>query len=149
MVPKLLKGGGTYHTLGIKVKLQKQTTRKIGDIEYSKWVITIPPDQIEKLKWLEGDNLDSKAENKNLVVKKVVNMPEKPKKMTYEEFKSIIRTELEKAPEGLTWTEIKNKRHEFYQKVPNNLWVRMLEKELGMIRKKELDGKTIWRLKDA
>lgn len=131
------------------MKLQKQTTRKIGNVEYAKWVITIPPSQIEKIGWKEGDNLESVVKGKSLIVKQMASLPKKPEKMTYEEFKKIVKEEIEKVPKGLTWTEIKTRRSEFHQKVPNNLWVRMLESDIGLIRKKRLDGKTVWRLEHA
>lgn len=67
-------------------------------------------------------------------------------KMTYEEFKKIIKEELEKEAAGLSWTEIKSRRSELYQKVPNNLWVRTLESDIGLMREK-VGLKTIWRLK--
>lgn len=68
------------------------------------------------------------------------------KKMTYEEFKQIIEEELRKAPEGLTWTQIRERRPEIYQKFPANQWVRMMEKDIGLIRLKKA-GKTLWRVK--
>ena len=131
------------------MKLQKQTTRKIGDNEYVKWVIVIPPSQIDETGWKEGDDLESIVKGKTLIIKRMSNLPKKPEKMTYDEFKEIIKEELEKVSKGLTWTEIRARRSEFHQKVPNNLWVRMLESDIGLIRKKRLDGKTIWRLEHA
>ena len=66
--------------------------------------------------------------------------------MTYEEFRQIIREELQKAPDGLTWTQIRKRRSEIYQKFPANQWVRRMEKDIGLIRSKE-KGKTLWKLK--
>jgi hypothetical protein len=66
--------------------------------------------------------------------------------MTYEEFVKIIREELEKEPKGLSWADIKKRRPELYQKVPNNRWVRNLESEIGLVRVK-VGTKIIWRLK--
>lgn len=37
--------------------MQKRLNRKIGDKEYSKWQVVIPPDTIEKLGWKEGEDL--------------------------------------------------------------------------------------------
>jgi len=34
--------------------LQKQFSRKVGDVEYARWVFDVPPNIIEKLKWKEG-----------------------------------------------------------------------------------------------
>lgn len=128
------------------MKLQKQVTREIEGKEYHKWVIIIPPEQIERLNWEEGMELESMAKGNDLMIRPMTNPPEKSEKMTYEEFKKIIKEELEKEPKGLSWTEIKKRRHELYQKVPNNLWVRTLEREIGLTKEK-VETKTIWRLK--
>lgn len=66
--------------------------------------------------------------------------------MTYEEFRQIIEQELKKAPHGLTWTQIRERRPEIYQKFPANQWVRRMEKDIGLMRSKKA-GKVIWRLK--
>lgn len=66
--------------------------------------------------------------------------------MAYEDFKRIIKEELEKEQKGLAWMDLKKKRPELYQRVPNNRWVRNLEKEIGLVREKR-GAKIIWRLK--
>lgn len=71
--------------------------------------------------------------------------PKDVKKMTYEEFRQIIKEELEKAPEGLTWTQIRERRPELYQKWPANQWVRRLEEDIGLIRER-VKGRPIWKL---
>lgn len=65
--------------------------------------------------------------------------------MSYEEFRDKIEKVLKSNSEGLTWTEIKTKL-KLPQKVPNNKWVRMMEKDIGLTRIKEQKG-TVWRLK--
>lgn len=52
------------------MKLQKQLSRKVKDVEYAKWVLVIPPNIIEKLKWKEGQELEAKVKENSLVVKK-------------------------------------------------------------------------------
>lgn len=66
--------------------------------------------------------------------------------MTYEEFKQIIKDELEKTPDGLTWTQIRERRPELYQRFPANQWVRQMEKDIGLVREK-VKGKVYWMLK--
>jgi len=66
--------------------------------------------------------------------------------MSYEEFKQIIKETLEKAPNGLTWTQIRERRPKLYQKFPANQWVRRMEKDIGLIRIRKA-GKTLWSLK--
>ena len=76
----------------------------------------------------------------------MIYRPEGTEKVTYEEFKQIIKDELEKAPDGLTWTQIRERRPELYQRFPANQWVRQMEKDIGLVREK-VKGKVYWRLK--
>jgi hypothetical protein len=72
----------------------------------------------------------------------------KPKgvgEMSYEEFKTIIKEELERAPEGLTWTQIREKRPELYQRWPANQWVHRMELDISLIRE-NVKGKPVWRI---
>lgn len=52
------------------MKLQKQLSRKVGGVEYAKWVLVIPPNTIEELKWKEGQELEVEIKENKLVVKK-------------------------------------------------------------------------------
>jgi len=65
--------------------------------------------------------------------------------MTYEEFRDRIRTELQRNPDGMTWTELKRKLR-LPQKVPNNKWVNQMMKDIGLTRTRA-DRGTVWRLK--
>ena len=76
----------------------------------------------------------------------MIYRPEGTEKMTYEEFKQMIKDELEKAPDGLTWTQIRERRPELYQRFPANQWVRQMEKDIGLVREK-VKGKVYWMLK--
>ena len=40
------------------MKLQKRFNRKVGEKEYSKWVIILPQEKVEELGWKEGTELD-------------------------------------------------------------------------------------------
>tara|TARA_Y100000310_G_C20658536_1_gene803359 strand:+ start:816 stop:980 length:165 start_codon:yes stop_codon:yes gene_type:complete len=51
------------------MKLQKHLSRKIGDKKYTKWVITIPADEIEKLGWKEGEDLELVPKGKKAEIK--------------------------------------------------------------------------------
>ncbi len=74
------------------------------------------------------------------------NKPKVAKTMSYEEFKQVIKEELKKSPDGLTWTQIRERRPQLYQKFPANQWVRQMEKDIGLARTKK-SGKTKWSLK--
>ncbi len=52
------------------MKLQKQLSRKVGSVEYAKWVLVIPSSIVEELKWKEGQELEAEIKENNLVVKK-------------------------------------------------------------------------------
>lgn len=68
-----------------------------------------------------------------------------PRPKNYEKFRAPIERILKRAKEPLTWAEIKEKAG-FEQKVPNNKWVRWLEEDIGLVREKTKEGKTVWRL---
>jgi hypothetical protein len=64
--------------------------------------------------------------------------------MTYEELRDKIKNLLQYS-EGMTWTEIRTKLN-LDQVVPNNKWVREMEKDIGLLRLKDPRG-LIWRLR--
>lgn len=72
--------------------------------------------------------------------------PAEPTMSSYKKFKKQIEEALRAEPKGLTWTEIKNKLG-MSQKVPNNKWVRMMEKDIGLIREAVKDRGIVWKLK--
>jgi bifunctional DNA-binding transcriptional regulator/antitoxin component of YhaV-PrlF toxin-antitoxin module len=131
------------------MQLQKQISRIVNGNEYTKWIIVIPPSQIEELGWKEGMELESYAKGKGLIVKPQTKPKVKPKKMSYEEFRDKISSILKTEPNGLSWSEIRDGL-KLPQKVPNNLWVRMMEKDIGLVRKLDnKTAKTIWRLQSS
>jgi bifunctional DNA-binding transcriptional regulator/antitoxin component of YhaV-PrlF toxin-antitoxin module len=52
------------------MKLQKQLSRKSGDIEYPKFVTVIPPETVKQLNWKGGDELEAEIRNGVLCIKK-------------------------------------------------------------------------------
>ena len=64
---------------------------------------------------------------------------------TYNEFMRKVETVLKANPNGLTWTEIK-KELNLPQRVPNNKWVRQMETDISLTRKREKNG-IVWRIK--
>lgn len=128
------------------MRLMRQVSRRVGDNEYAKWIIIVSPSIVDELGWEEGQELESRAKGRTLIVKPQRERKEKPKKMTYKEFRDKIEGLLKTKPEGLTWTDIRNTL-KLPQKVPNNLWVKMMERDIGLSR--ELNpqiAKKIWRL---
>jgi len=51
------------------MKLQKQLSRKVKDKEYPKWVVTIPPSDVKKLNWEEGQELEASIKNDTIILK--------------------------------------------------------------------------------
>jgi len=51
------------------MKLQKQLSRKIGDISYSKWIVTIPPKKIKEVGWKEGQEINVEVKNGYLILR--------------------------------------------------------------------------------
>jgi len=68
-----------------------------------------------------------------------------PRPKDYLKFRDPIEKILKQAKVPLTWTEIKEKAG-FKQKVPNNKWVKWMEEDIGLLREKTKEGKTLWRL---
>jgi antitoxin component of MazEF toxin-antitoxin module len=52
------------------MRLQKQLSRKLGNKEYPKWVITIPPKLIDILGWKEGEYLESEINDQQLIIRR-------------------------------------------------------------------------------
>lgn len=72
--------------------------------------------------------------------------PKGAEKMTYEEFKRIVERTLRKAPNGLTWTQIREKQRALYQRFPANQWVRQMERDIGLVRE-ATKGRIVWKLR--
>lgn len=51
------------------MQLQKQLSRKHKDKEYPKYTVVIPPKEIEKLGWKEGDELEPEIKDSKLIIK--------------------------------------------------------------------------------
>lgn len=63
---------------------------------------------------------------------------------TYEDFRDQIQKVLDKES-PLTWTEIRT-RAKLPQMLPNNQWVRRLEKDVGLKRERDTKGIIMWSL---
>ena len=50
------------------MQLQKQLSRKIGNIEYAKYVIVIPPEEIKRIGWKEGEELEMTIRHKKAII---------------------------------------------------------------------------------
>jgi len=50
------------------MQLQKRLNRKVGNVEYTKWQIVIPPETITELGWKEGEALQETIEGYKLTL---------------------------------------------------------------------------------
>jgi len=51
------------------MKLQKQLSRKAGNIEYPKWVVVIPPEKVKEVGWKEGIELSADTKENKIILK--------------------------------------------------------------------------------
>jgi formylmethanofuran dehydrogenase subunit D len=51
------------------MRLQKQLSRVHKDKAYPKYTIVIPPKEVEKLGWKEGDEIEPNSKNGELILK--------------------------------------------------------------------------------
>lgn len=132
------------------MKLQKVAAYTYRNKLHHKYIITIPEETIQQLNWEEGSELKHEIKDNSLVIT-FLSIPIKEQmkisepKMSYEEFKDNIKTTLQYNDNGMTWTELKNEL-KLEQVVPNNKWVRQMEKDIGLIRLKDIRG-IVWRLR--
>jgi len=52
------------------MRLQKQLSRKVGNKEYPKWVIIVPPKQVDALGWKEAEYLESEINDQELIIRR-------------------------------------------------------------------------------
>ena len=65
--------------------------------------------------------------------------------MSYEDFRDAIKRTLKEAKQPLTWTEIRTTA-KLPQALPNNGWVRRMEKDIGLKREKDSHGVIHWQV---
>ena len=50
------------------MQLQKQLSRKVGNTEYAKFVIVIPPEEVKKIGWKVGEELQIEVKHKKAII---------------------------------------------------------------------------------
>lgn len=132
------------------MKLQKVHAYDYGAKSHYKYVITLPEELVEELGWESGSELGISKYNDEIKISFIAKPSSKPQKniqepkISYEEFRDKIQSLLEYKDKGMTWTEIRNSIG-LEQVVPNNKWVRQMEKDIGLKRFREMHG-VIWRI---
>jgi len=133
------------------MKLQKVKAYKLDRDRWQfKYLITVPEPSVEALGWKEGDELRDAVQDGALMVTLAPAGAKKPRrtittKMSYEDFRDRVKQTLQYSDKGMTWTEIRSKL-KLDQVVPNNKWVRAMEKDIGLMRVKRSDGVVVWRV---
>jgi len=51
------------------MKLQKQASRKIGSAKYYKYVVILPPKEIDKVGWKDGEVLEAEVKKNQIILK--------------------------------------------------------------------------------
>jgi hypothetical protein len=95
--------------------------------------------------WIPEDGVDSEPDLCPACHSNLWNQPERKSRMSYEDFKSKIAKVLNDVGKPLTWTEVRTIAA-LPQAFPNNQWVHRMEKDIGLIRKRESDGTIHWHL---
>ena len=132
------------------MKLQKVHAYTYRDKSHFKYIITLPENLINQLKWESGSELEAEKQDDKIQIYFVSKPSKNTKsksltpKIPYSEFREKIRTALEYRDDGMTWTELREQL-ELEQVVPNNKWVRQLEKDIGLKRIRDMNG-VIWRI---
>ena|SRR5579875_3039505 len=134
------------------MKLQKVKAYKLDKNRWQyKYMITIPEQSIDQLGWKEGLELEDIPEGNHLRIEVSQNQEPRPKrreittKLTYEQFRDQVKQTLQFQDNGMTWSQIRE-RLALDQVVPNNKWVRQLEKDIGLERVKGKDNIILWRI---
>jgi hypothetical protein len=76
------------------------------------------------------------------------NQPEKKPRLSYDDFKLKIAKALRDAGKTLTWTEVRTVAG-LPQAFPNNQWVRRMETDIGLVRRRQSDGIIHWSLNES
>jgi len=132
------------------MKLQKIHAYTYGGKDHHRYVVTIPEELIDELKWQAGSELEVKQLKDKIQISFIAKPVKNPKpknmkpKMPYSEFRDKIQKALEYKDTGMSWSDLRDIL-EFEQVVPNNKWVRQLERDIGLKRIRSMDG-VIWRI---
>jgi bifunctional DNA-binding transcriptional regulator/antitoxin component of YhaV-PrlF toxin-antitoxin module len=51
------------------MKLQKQLSRQYKGVNYPKYIVAIPPKQVEQVGWEEGTELEAEVKDNEIVLK--------------------------------------------------------------------------------
>ena len=51
-----------------RMRLQKRFNRKVGSKEYSKWIVNLPPEEVEQLGWKEGIELEASIKDGKIIL---------------------------------------------------------------------------------
>jgi hypothetical protein len=107
--------------------------------------MVIPREKLEEARLREGDNVEFKINRKGRIelLPQVKLSKDKPR-LSYDEVRVALFYMLERNPQGLTWTQIREKAPGFPIK-PSPFWVQRLIPDIGLKRIDEL-GRRLWKI---
>lgn len=73
------------------MRLQKQINRIVDNKEYAKYVVVIPPDDVEKLEWKEGEELEHEVKEQALIIRKAKSLDDEALRIAAKYSKSKAR----------------------------------------------------------
>ncbi len=117
------------------MKLQRIETKGPNKV-YVKYQVVIPTHMVTQLGWQKDDEVSFEIDRRNrlfLQAQPATQSTQKEKRMAYNEFRSEVREILMSAPEGLTWSQIRERGTDLPAR-PSALWVRKLEGDIGLRR---------------
>lgn len=132
------------------MRLQRVESRKVGSRRYYKFVLTLPEELVRSAGWVAGDTIQGEARGSEITL-----IPERSpgtlgkviaRESDYEAFRARISRALSSSKIGLTWTQLRDSLG-LPQRVPNNIWVRRLESDIGLLRVKSAGKGTLWKLR--
>lgn len=123
---------------GIRTKLIRSLTRR-EPREYWKHLVAIRNDIVEQAGWCPNQELGGRVVGKGRVVLYSVADQPKMNRVSYPKVREFVREALQSSPRATTWSEIREKFPSL-PKRPVALWVRMLDRDIGLCR--SLESKT-------
>jgi bifunctional DNA-binding transcriptional regulator/antitoxin component of YhaV-PrlF toxin-antitoxin module len=63
------------------MRLQKQVNRIVENKEYAKYVVVIPPEDVQELEWKEGQELEHEVKDQALIIRKAKSLQEEASKI--------------------------------------------------------------------
>jgi len=126
--------------------LQARISRRIGQKEYVKYLVVIPPDLVASRGWSKGQEISLQPVGKDRLRLQPAPPRQIDRHMTFDDFGEKVERVLASAPEGQTWTELRE-RAGLPMKKPQAIWVKRMEDERGLTRTVDpKSSRIVWKI---